>query len=103
MRFQEAVIAPALRAPRGLVRMKKLFDGWLRWMNDPALPGGCLFIAAAAELDDKKGKPRDFVVLGQRQLRETIARIVRTAIEEHQFRRDLDCEQFAFEPKSCRP
>jgi len=97
VRFQEAVIAPALRASRGIVRMKKLFDGWLRWLNDPALPGGCIFIAAAVELDDKEGKPRDFVVLGQRQLRETIARIARTAIEEHQFRRDLDCEQFAFE------
>lgn len=96
-RFEAAVIAPAVKAPRGLPRIKKLFDGWLRWMSDPALPGGCIFIAAAAELDDKEGKPRDFVVAGQRQLRETIARIARTAVDEGQLRRDLDCEQFAFE------
>jgi AcrR family transcriptional regulator len=96
-RFQDAVVVPALRAPRGVPRLKKLFDGWLRWMSDPALPGGCLFIAAATELDDKEGKPRELVATGQRQLRETIARLARGAIEEGQARRDLDCEQFAFE------
>jgi AcrR family transcriptional regulator len=96
-RFRATVIAPALRAQRGVPRIRKLFDCWLGWISDPALPGGCIFIAAAAELDDKDGKPREVVALGQRQMREVIARIARTAIEEHQFRRDLDCEQFAFE------
>ncbi|HEY0481201.1 MAG TPA: TetR/AcrR family transcriptional regulator [Kofleriaceae bacterium] len=96
-RFQEAVIAPAVKAPRGLPRLRKLFDGWLRWMSDPALPGGCIFVAAAVELDDRDGKPRDFLVAAQRQLRETIARIARTAVDTQELRRDLDCEQLAFE------
>ncbi len=96
-RFEAAVIAPALKTTRGLPRLKKLFDGWLRWISDPALPGGCLFIAAAVELDDKEGKARDAVALGQRQMREIIARVARTAIDEGQLRRDLDCDQFAFE------
>ena len=96
-RFRDTVIAPALRAQRGVPRIKKLFDCWLQWANDPALPGGCIFIAAASELDDKEGKPREAVVLGQRQLREVIARITRTAVELHQLRCDLDCDQFAFE------
>jgi AcrR family transcriptional regulator len=96
-RFTEAVVAPALKAPRGVARLKKLFDGWLRWISDPSLPGGCLFIAAAAELDDKDGRPRELLVGTQRQLRDVIVRIARTAIDEGELRKDLDCEQLAFE------
>ena len=96
-RFQEAVLSPSLRAQRGVPRLKKLFESWLRWISDPALPGGCIFIAASAELDDKEGKPREAVALGQRQMREVIARVARTAIEQGEFRRDLACDQFAFE------
>ncbi len=96
-RFEASVIAPALRAPRGVPRLKKLFDGWLHWITDPAQPGGCIFVAAATELDDKDGRPREFLVDGQRRLRDTLARLARAAIEEHQLRRDLDCEQLAFE------
>jgi AcrR family transcriptional regulator len=96
-RFEASVIAPALRVPRGVARLRKLFDGWLAWVTDPALPGGCIFVAAATELDDREGKPRDFLVLGQRRLRDTIARIARAAMEEGQLRADLDVEQLAFE------
>lgn len=96
-RFEARVIAPALRVSRGVARLRKLFDGWLAWVMDPALPGGCIFVAAATELDDREGKPRDFLVLGQRRLRDTIARIARAAIEEGQLRADLDVEQLAFE------
>lgn len=96
-RFEARVIAPALRAPRGVARLRKLFDGWLQWITDPAQPGGCIFVAAAAELDDRDGRPRDFLVDGQRRLRDTIVRLARAAIDEGQLRRDLDCEQLAFE------
>jgi AcrR family transcriptional regulator len=96
-RFEQSVLAPALKTQRGLPRLRKLFDGWLRWISDPALPGGCVFVAATAELDDKDGRTRELLALNQRQLRDAIARIARTAIEEGQFRKDLDCEQLAFE------
>jgi AcrR family transcriptional regulator len=84
-------------AARFEARLRKLFEGWLAWITDPALPGGCIFVAAATELDDREGKPRDFLVLGQRRLRDTIARIARAAMEEGQLRADLDVEQLAFE------
>ncbi|HEX8108384.1 MAG TPA: TetR/AcrR family transcriptional regulator, partial [Kofleriaceae bacterium] len=96
-RFAARVIAPALRAPRGVPRLKKLFDAWLHWITDPAQPGGCIFVAAATELDDKDGRPRELLVDGQRRLRDTLARLARAAIDERQLRRDLDCEQLAFE------
>ena len=59
--------------------------------------GQCLFLAAATELDDREGKARDYLVGAQRQLIELLTKTARGAIEQGDFRRDLDCEGFAFE------
>ena len=96
-RFTEQVVRPALQAPRGVARLKKLFKGWMVWANDPAQPGGCVFMAAAAELDDGIGPQRDYLVAAQSGLRAMLAKAARIAVEEGELRRDLDCEQFAFE------
>src|SRR5262245_18736136 len=61
-RFIEVVWGPALRAPRGEPRLRQLFTGWLRWLDDPTSPGGCVFAAASVELDDHDGRARDFLV-----------------------------------------
>jgi AcrR family transcriptional regulator len=96
-RFVDVVLRPALDAPRGLPRVRKLFQHWLSWVNDPGMPGGCIFMTAAIELDDRPGPQRDALVQMQKDLLATLARLARTAIEERHFRKDLDCEQFAFE------
>jgi AcrR family transcriptional regulator len=97
VRFQETVVRPAFKAPRGLPRVRKLFDLWIRWMTDPSLPGGCLFVAAATELDDRQGRPRDFLVATERTLLDAIAKSARLAVEEGHFVKKLDVEQFAYE------
>jgi AcrR family transcriptional regulator len=96
-RFTEQVIRPALQAPRGVARLRKMFKNWLAWVNDPAQPGGCLFLAAGAELDDSPGPQRDFLVAAQSGLRATLAKAARLAVEAGELRPDLDCDQFAFE------
>jgi AcrR family transcriptional regulator len=96
--FVAKVLAPAFRQPRGLPRLKALFENWRRWATDPGLPGGCIFVAAAAELDDREGgKVRAYVVSQQKALLEAVARAARLAVEVGHFRRDLDADQFAFE------
>src|SRR4051812_26387597 len=37
-RFEDAVIRPALKAPRGLPRLKKLFELWISWSTNPSMP-----------------------------------------------------------------
>lgn len=96
-RFEQVVWGPVLRAPRGEPRMRKLFEGWLRWLDDPTSPGGCVFAAAGIELDDHEGPPRDFLVETQEKLHDAIARTAQIAIEAGQFRADLDARQLAFE------
>lgn len=91
--FVEQVVRPALAEPRGLPRLRALFQRWLAW--DSSLPGGCVFVAAAAELDDRPGSVRDRLVELQRQWIDFIATSVRRAIDEGHVARATDAAQFA--------
>ena len=56
LRFEETVFRPALKAPRGLPRLRALFVNWLGWIkHNDELPGGCLILAASVEYDDRPG------------------------------------------------
>ena len=96
-RFIETVVLPALRKPRGEPRVRALFEGWLAWSQQEFMPGGCVFMAAASELDDRPGPARDRLVANQRDWLDTLAGSARIAVHEGHFRADLDAEQFAFE------
>lgn len=96
-RFVEVVVRPALAAPRGEPRLRALFDNWLLWPRAVPQPGGCIFVAASAELDDRPGPARDRLVRLQREWLDVIAGAVRLAVGEGHFRRQVDPEQFAFE------
>jgi AcrR family transcriptional regulator len=96
-RFVETVVRPALEEPRGLPRLRKLFEKWLGWISEPSRAGGCLFLAASIELDDGAGRQREFVVASQAAWLATIARAARLCVEAGQLHAELDCEQFAFQ------
>jgi len=96
-RFVQVVIRPALAAPRGEPRLRALLERWLRWPIEVPQPGGCLFVHAAVELDDKPGPVRDRLVALQREWLGALATTVRSAVAEGHFRKDVDAEQIAFE------
>src|SRR5687768_4103980 len=96
-RFTRLVIAPALKAPRGEPRVRALFERWLTWVNSEDIPGGCIFVTAAAELDDRPGPVREVLVQSQKDLLGTVAHAARIAVDEGHFQADLDLDQFAFE------
>jgi AcrR family transcriptional regulator len=90
--FEDAVARPALRAPRGEPRVRALYERWVAWDSKP---GGCPFIAAATEFDDRPGAVRDRLVRDQRDMFDMIATIFRTGVAEGHFGADADPEQFA--------
>jgi AcrR family transcriptional regulator len=95
--FVDCVIRPAIKAERGEPRIKSMFRNWLEHLNDEkVLPGGSILIAASVELDDRPGNLRLFVKEAQKDLISNIEKAARIAVEEGHFRRDLDCEQFAW-------
>jgi AcrR family transcriptional regulator len=96
-RFTDAVIRPALKAPRGAPRVRALVDGWFAWGLGDAEHGGCFFMAAAAELDDRPGPVRDRLVQSQNDWLDVLGTSIRAAVSEGHFRADLDADQLAFE------
>ena len=92
--FIQEVMVPALRQPRGEPRVRALFDHWMRWGQRP---GGCFFVSASAELDDRPGAPRDALVRASKDWIDELAKAARIAVREGHFRAELDPDQFAFE------
>ena len=59
-RFGEFVLVPALRKPRGLVRLRAIIDGWFDWVRENQ--HGCLVMSAISEYDSRPGPLHDAVV-----------------------------------------
>jgi AcrR family transcriptional regulator len=96
-RFVELVIKPAAQVPRGLPRIRELFERGLQWDKGWAGRGGCVFAASGPEFDDQPGPVRERLVAAQRSWRETIKRVAESAVKTGEFPPDFDCEQFAHE------
>lgn len=95
-RYIDTVVAPALKKPRGEARIRAIFENTMHeW--EKQLPGGCIFYAVSAELDDQPGPARDYLVQIQRDQRDMLRRAAEIAIEQGEFRKDLDVDQFVFE------
>jgi len=96
-RFTEAVYLPALKAPRGVRRMRALFEGWLDWTQRGNLPGGCPIEAATMEFDHQPGPMRDALVERWKLLERELCRTAQLAIDVGEFSADTDTHQVAFE------
>jgi len=95
-RFEEEVFAPAMREPRGLPRLRTLFDRWVRRVS-VEIDSGCIYISGAVEFDDRPGPVRDALVAMVRTWHEALERAIQIAIEEGQLRADTDPAQMLFE------
>ena len=98
-RYIEVVARPAFKERRGEPRVRAIFERTMKqWEND--LPGGCVFHAVAAELDDKPGPARDYLVSVLREQQQMLRRAAEIAVAEGDFREDLDLDLFVFELRS---
>ena len=95
--FAQYVVVPSVQMPRGVARVRALFENWLTWTDVAKIPGGCVFASTAAEFDDRPGPVRDVVAKYVGEWRQIMARAVEIAIEEGHFRPDVEPGQFAFE------
>jgi AcrR family transcriptional regulator len=95
--FRSAVFDPVLRASVGEARVLALFENYLKWIQSRDLPGGCIFSAGAFEWDDAQGPVRQRMVEWFDRLNASITRAVAGALEQGEFRADLDVELFANE------
>ena len=98
--FTEQVMQPSFREPRGIPRIRAIFEHWKDWIDGDSLPGGCIMIASSTEFDDKPGAVRDEIVNMMDELLKSPTRTARIAVEEGHFKADTDPRQFAFEFES---
>ena len=92
----KSVMEPAIKEPRGISRIRAIVTNWIDW-NVKSLPGGCPFIAASAEFDDRPGKVRERVYQIQFQWIQTLKKSASIAVAEKQFQANADVDQFAYE------
>ena len=98
-RFVDCVVRPGLATPRGERRVRAVFDNWLHWASE-IMPGGCIFVGAAIEFDERPGELRNALVGAERDWLELLATVAGSAAADGDFDPDLDLEQFAFEVHS---
>ncbi len=95
-RFEDEVFFPAIKEPRGLPRLRALFERWIRRVS-VELDSGCIYISGAVEFDDRPGPVRDALVLMVRTWHATLQRAIEMAIEERHLRAETDSTQMLFE------
>jgi AcrR family transcriptional regulator len=95
-RFEEEVFFPAIREPRGLPRLRALFERWVRRVS-VEIDSGCIYISGAVEFDDRPGPVRDALAGMVRAWHAALERAIRVAVEEGQLRPDTDPTQMLFE------
>ena len=95
-RFEEEVFFPAIREPRGLPRVRALFDRWLRRVA-VELDSGCIYISGAVEFDDRPGPVRDALAEMVLAWHAAMHRAILQAIEQDHLHPDTDADQVLFE------
>ena len=95
--FTEAVFMPALKAPRGVKRLRAIFENWITWPQRAKLSGGCPIDAAGHEYDHQPGAMRDAVMERQRQLDLGLSKAVQLAVDAGELAAGTDPRQIAFE------
>ena len=95
-KFEEEVFFPALREPRGLPRLRALFERWVRRVS-VEIDSGCIYISGAVEFDDRPGPVRDALVAMVRTWHQALERAIHAAVAERHLRADTDAQQMLFE------
>jgi AcrR family transcriptional regulator len=95
-RFVAAVLAPAVRRPRGLARLQAILDNWLKLLTRE-IEQGCLMISGSIEYDDRPGPMREAVVGIIGGWTAELLRAIEEARASGELRADTDASQLAFE------
>jgi AcrR family transcriptional regulator len=92
------VISPARAKPAGLARLKTFDAAWWKYLENRVFEGGCFFTNAVLELDDIDDNEVAVAVQNHYQrLISYLERETQTAINQAEFRRDLNISGFVLE------
>jgi AcrR family transcriptional regulator len=95
-KFEEEVFFTAIREPRGLPRLRAMFERWVRRVS-VEVDSGCIYISGAVEFDDRPGPVRDALVSMVKAWHAALQKAIRLSIAEGHLQADADVEQICFE------
>jgi AcrR family transcriptional regulator len=95
-RFEAEVFEPAMKAARGLPRLRALFNNWMQ-RTSMEIDSGCIYISGAVEFDDRPGPVRDALASSVRTWLAAMRRAVVQAKAEDHLISDVDEDQLLFE------
>jgi AcrR family transcriptional regulator len=94
--FEQEVFYPSLQAPKGLPRLRALFDNWMKRVA-VEIQSGCIFISGAVEFDDRSGPVRDALAYSVQTWLQALNRAVVLAKQCGHLMPNADEQQVAFE------
>ena len=95
-RFEEEVFFPAMKEPRGLPRLRSLFERWVRRVS-VEIDSGCIYISGAVEFDDRPGPVRDALASMVVAWHAALSRAIALAVEAGHLQKGTDPNQVLFE------
>lgn len=95
--YVSEVVAPALTAPPGVLRLVAFCESFLSYVDRAIFPGGCFFAAAMVEYNSKEGAIRDQIVAVQLEWMGSLERCALKAVERRELQPQVDAAQLAFE------
>ncbi|GAB3330729.1 TetR/AcrR family transcriptional regulator [Micromonospora halotolerans] len=95
--WEERIVGPALRAPRGVRRLRALHEARIEFYAARVLPGGCFFANTDFEYNARPGPVRDRLAEAFARWTAFLERLVQEAVELGELPADLDVPQLAYE------
>ncbi|NMM89718.1 TetR family transcriptional regulator [Rhodococcus sp. SRB_17] len=95
-RFEQEVFQPALAAPRGVARLRAMFDHWMK-RTSVEIDSGCIYISGAIEFDERTGPVRDALAQSVMAWHGAMKRAIGQCQALDQLRADVDADQMLFE------
>ncbi len=95
-RFEAEVFLPAMSEPRGLPRLRAMFNNWMK-RTSVELASGCIYISGAVEFDDRPGPVRDALASSVQTWLAAMRRAVLQAKSVGHLADALDEDQLLFE------
>ena len=96
VKFEEEVFLPSIREPRGLPRLRAMFERWVRRVSFE-IDSGCIYISGAVEFDDRPGPVRDALATMVQTWQDALTRSIQLAIDEGHLTAETPPEQIMFE------
>jgi AcrR family transcriptional regulator len=95
--FHNQVLEPAASATDGLDRLRRLVDGYLRYVQAGTFPGGCFFATVLVEVSVQPGAVRDRLLVFLQDWLGRLESAIRDAQSEGTIDKGEDAGQLAFE------